>query len=285
MNRSISLSVLLLLGYLIALTGCGTLSSVSDFSSASVSGIKKFEDIDYSFRQHCIESCNFEAIRTFELKREIDCDCGDYKKADQVTQQIYNTLKSYFSGLSNLSDNKVTSFNFKNLEKSLTKGEFGSVTINDEHVEAFTNLSGIILRAATDLYRRNRIRQYIGEANSHVQILIEKFQFIVGKNLKGELDFRKEMLFDYYMEMKMGNTLSEYEKGKAADEYYQQLSEIQSKQEQLDTFTESLNTIAEGHQELYDNRNKISARDIAIRMAGYASDIQDIISEFNKFKN
>jgi hypothetical protein len=285
MKKSGLLSVLFPLIYLIILAGCGTLSSVGDFSSASVSGIKKFEDINYSFRQHCNERCSFEAVRSFEFKRDPDCDCADYIKADQVTQLIYNTLKSYFTGLSNLSDNKYTSFNFKNLEKSLVKGDFGSVSINDDHVEACTNLSGIILSAATDLYRRNRIKEYIGEANSHVQILLEKFRFIIQQNLKEELDFKKEKLFAYYMEMKMGNTLSDYEKGKAASDYYEQIAVIRSEQEQMATFAKSLITIAEGHQELYDNRNKVSAKEIAIRMAGYASDIQDIISEFNKFKD
>lgn len=53
----------------------------------------------------------------------------------------------------------------------------------------------------------------------------------------------------------------------------------------METFARSLKTIAEGHQELYNNRNKLSAREIAVRLAGYACDIQDIISEFNKFKD
>lgn len=285
MKRSKFPAVIFPLLSLIAFTGCGTLSSVSDFSAASVSGIKNFEEINYSFREHCMERCTFEAVRSFEFRRDTECDCADYRKADQATQLIYNALKSYFTGLSNLSDNKYTSFNFKNLEKSLTKGDFGSVKINDEHVEACTNLTGIILRAATDLYRRNRIREYIGQANSHVQILLEKFQFIIKQNLKGELDFKKEKLFDYYMWMKMGNTLSDYEKSRAASEYYQQISVILSQQEEMETFAGSLNKIAEGHQELYDHRNKISVREVALRMAGYACDIQDIISEFNKFKD
>jgi hypothetical protein len=187
--------------------------------------------------------------------------------------------------LSNLSANNLTSFNFKSLENSLIKGEFGKIEIEDEHVKAYTNLSGIILRATTDLYRRNMIKKYVEEANVHVQLLLQKFQFIIQENLKEELDFRKERLYDYYMEMKMGNTLSDYEKGKAAGDYWQQISDILSKQEQINAFAGSLTTISEGHQKLYDNRNKMSAKELAVELAGYACDIQDIISEFNKFKD
>lgn len=285
MKRLFRLSGSVLVIVVFSLNGCVSLRSVSDFSSASVSGIKKFDDIGYSFQQHCLEGCGFEAVRSFEIMRETKCDCADYRKADQLTRQIYNSLKSYFTGLSNLSANKLTSYNFRSFENSLTKGDFGKISIDDEDVEAFTNLSGILLRASTDLYRRSRIRDYIGEANSHVQILLEKFQFIIGQNLKGELDFRKEKLFSYYREMKMGNTLNEYEKGKAAADYYEQIYDIRFLQKQMDAFARSMKSIAEGHQELYDSRNKISAREVAVRLAGYACDIQDIISEFNKFKD
>ena len=134
MKKSLSLPVLYIFLTVFITTGCVTLKPVSDFSASSVNGIMKFEEINYSFQQHCLDRCAFEAIRTFEIKRDTECDCKDYKKADQITGQIYNTLKSYFTGLSNLSGNKLTSFNFKSLENSLIKGEFGKILIEDEHV-------------------------------------------------------------------------------------------------------------------------------------------------------
>jgi len=266
-------------------SSCASLRSVNEYSSASVDGIKKFEEIGYSFQQHCLDRCELEAVRNFEIKRETECDCKDYKKADQITEKIYNSLKSYFTGLSNLSANKLTAYNFRSLENSLVKGEFGKIEINDDQVEAYSNLSGILLKATTDIYRRNKIKQYIGEANDPVQVLLEKLRFIIQENLKGELDFKKEKLFDYYMWMKMGDTLSDYEKGKAVGDYYKQIADIVTLQDQMDAFARSLKSISEGHQELYNNRNKISVRDLAVQLAGYAGDIQDIISEFNKLKD
>jgi len=282
MNKSFPLPVQFLLISVFITTGCVTLKPVSDFSSASVNGIMKFEEITYSFYQNCLDRCAFDAMRTFEIERDTECDCRDYKKADQVTRQIYNGLKSYFKGLSDLSANKLTSYNFKSLENSLIKGDFGKISIEDEHVKAFSSLSGIVLRSTTDLYRRNMIKKYVEEANVHVQVLLEKFQFIIQENLKEELDFRKERLYEYYTEIKLGNTLSEYEKGKAAGDYWQQISAILSKQDQMIVFARSLTTISEGHQWLYDHRNKMSARELAAELAGYICDIQDIISEFNK---
>ena len=280
---SISVSAPIFLFFVV--TGCATLKPVNDFSSASLNGIKKFEEINYNFQQHCLERCWLEAARNFEIRRDTECDCDNYGKADKITQQIFSSLKNYFIGLSNLSDNRLTNYNFKALENSLTRGDFGNIKIEDEHVKAYSNLSGILLKATTDLYRRNKIKKYIGEANDPVQVLLQKFQFIIQQNLEGELNFKKERLLDYYMGMKMGNTLSDYEKGKAAEEYYQQISVILAQQKQMDAFGRGLNSIAEGHQELYNNRNKMTAGELAVQLAGYACDIQDIISEFNKLKD
>jgi t-SNARE complex subunit (syntaxin) len=84
--------------------------------------------------------------------------------------------------------------------------------------------------------------------------------------------------------MAMNQTLSDYEKGKATIDYYQQLSDINSKQKQIDVFAKSLNVISEGHQKLYESRAKMTTKEMKELLTQYASDIQDLISEFNKSK-
>lgn len=282
-KEKLKIGILLLL-LTAGLSSCVNSKSVNDFSSSSSKGIKKFEDINYSFKQHCIDRCQFEAIRKFEIKRETECSCDDYKKADSVTLLIYNSIKGYFDGLTNLSNNDLTDYNFDALNKSLTEGEFGDIKIDKAQVDAYSAISKILLKATTDIYRKNKIKKYVEEANAPIQILLTKFQFILQKNLQDELNFKKEKLYAYYQDMKMNNTLSEYEKGKATIDYYQQLSDINSKQQQINAFAKSLKSISEGHQKLYDNRNKMSAKELKEMMTGYASNIQDIISEFNKLK-
>lgn len=268
----------------LGLSGCVTLKSVNGFSSTASKGIKKFEDINYSFSQHCMDRCQFETMRNFDIKREMECNCDDYKNADKVTLLIYNSIKGYFDGLTKLSDNDVTDYDFEALKKSLTKGTFGDVTIGADQVNAYSAISKILLRATTDGYRKNKIKKYIEEANAPLKVLLNKLQFILQKNLEGELNFKKEKLYAYYQEMKMSYTLSDYEKGRANTDYYLQLSNIIAKQKQIDAFAKSLTSIAGGHQKLYDNRNKISAKELEGLLKGYSSDIKDIIAEFNKLK-
>jgi hypothetical protein len=277
----ISVAIIL---FSVGMNGCVVLKSVNNFSATSLDGIQKFEEINYTFHQHCLERCQFELIKEFEIKRDTVCNCDIYIKADNATLLIYNSIKGYLAGLTNLSGNKITDYRINNLEKSIPDGDYGDIKIEKKQVAAYSRILEILSKATTDAYRRKKIEKYVGEGNEPVQILIEKFQFIIHRNLEAELDYKKERLYDYFRDMKMNNTLSDYEKGKATIDYYQQLSDINAKQKQMDAFARSLSGISEGHQKLYDRRNNMSARELRELLTGYAGDIRDLISEFNKLK-
>lgn len=219
---------------LVLITSLGScapaLTSVNNFSKTASAGIQKYEDIGYSFSQHCIDRCRLESLKDFTIKRVMECQCDLYKKADSVTLLLYSAVKGYFNGLAQLSGNEIIDYSFDALKKSLTEGTFGEVEINSEHVNAYSNISKILLRATTDAYRKNKIKIYIAEANAPLKVLLDKLRFILRENLAGELNFKKERLYIHYRELNMNPSLSDYEKEKAVTDYYRQLSEIVTKQ-------------------------------------------------------
>ncbi len=277
---------LIFLSYLFSFVGCVNLKTVGEFAGSSTVSIKNFEKIEYSFYQHCLDRCRDEAIRKYEIKRAEECACTLYQEADSVTQVIYYSMEGYFEGLGNLSQNELTDYSSDALMSALSSKELGPVRIEEQTVAAFSSLSNTLLRATTDFYRRKKLAAYIEEANEPMQVLLDKFKLIVGTNLKGELRFKRERLYAYYMDMKMNNALlSDYEKGKATSDYYQACDEIQRKEMVLEVFVKSLDEIAQGHQILYDNRNKLSVKTLKGILQGYSSNVKDLISEFNKLNN
>lgn len=277
---------LIFFALLFSLGSCVNLKSVGDFSATSMESISNYERIDYSFLQHCLDRCEDEAIRKYEIKRAQECSCALYQEADSVTQVIYNTIEGYFVGLADLSHNELTTYSTDAVVGALSVDEFGPLKIDDQLVGAFTSLSNTLLRATTDFYRRKKLSSYIEEANDPIKILLEKFRVIVGTNLKGELRFKRERLYSYYIEMKLNGTLhSDYEKGKATSDYYKALNAIQRKEMELEIFAESLDEIAQGHQILYDNREKLSVKDLQALLQSYSSNVKGLISEFNKLND
>ena len=274
---------LFLLPFLFCFFSCVNLKTVSDFSATSLVSVNNFEQIDYTFLDHCIDRCEDEAIKKFEFQRALACSCGVYVEADSVTQVMFQAIGGYFDGLGNLAQNELTTYSTDAVVNSLAAKELGPLQIDENLAGAYSAVSNVMLRATTDLYRRRKIAAYIGEANEPMQVLLSSWQVIIRTNLKGELRFKKERLYAYYMDMKMNNTLqSDYEKGSAAGDYYRALRDIQRKEKQMDLFAEGLGEIAKGHQVLYENRNKLSVKNLAVTMLGYSGQVKVLVSEFNK---
>jgi hypothetical protein len=271
--------ILLTLG----LSSCVNLKHVNDFSSTSLKSLKKFEDINYSFKQNCLDNCQDNKIHNLNLNAE-DCDCVLNDKADSVTLLIYSSLRGYLDGLTNLSNNDLTSYKMDALTKALTEGKFGSITIEKEQVEAYSKISKILLKAFTDGYRKKKIKEYVKEANEPLKVLITFLDFNLSANLVGKLNVQKGRIKSYYFDLTKDPSLSTIEKTKAAEQYYSQLSKIEAKQNELLTYSKAIKKVVDGHQKLTENIEKMTKAEIKELLTQYASDIQDIISEFNKIK-
>ncbi len=273
--------------YLVMMTltffSCVNLNIVRDFSTNSLAGITNFEKLGYTFLDHCRDRCENEAVASFEFKRTLECPCELYMEADSVTQVMYQMIGGYFEGLESLAQNELTQYRTDSMVHSLTAAELGPLKIDKDVAGAYAAISNVMLRASTDFYRRRKIAAYVGEANEPVQVLLDRFQVIIRTNLKGELRFKKERMYAYYMDMKMRNTLhSDYERGQAARDYYQALEEIQRSEKQMDLFADGLEEIAKGHQVLCDNRTRLSVKNLANSMLEYSSEVKLLISQFNQ---
>jgi len=98
--------------------GCINLKTVNHYSNNALKATQKFEEIPYTFLQHCIDRCEMSAIDSFKIYREIKCPCDQYKRADSVTQLVYRALRGYFDGLTRLSNNQLTNYQIDRLKKA-----------------------------------------------------------------------------------------------------------------------------------------------------------------------
>ena len=268
---------------IIGLSSCVNLKYINSYSSASLKSIQGFETINYSFKQCCLDNCQDKKINNLNLDAE-DCDCTMDEKADSVTLILYNAVKGYFDGLNNLSGNELTDYKTDGLTKALNEGNFGSIKIDKQHVEAYSNISKILLRAFTDEYRKHQLKVYVREANDPLKVLIKFLDLNISGNLAGKLTLQKQRIKSYYFDLTKNLLLSPFEKRRAVQDYFQQLGEIEARQKELQTYSKALKIIAEGHQKLSDNIDHFSTAEIKGLLFQYACDIRDVKTEFDKIK-
>ncbi len=267
----------------LVLSSCVNLKHVNDFSSTSLKSLKKFEEINYSFKQNCLDNCLDDKIKTLNLNTE-DCYCVLSDNADSVTLLIYSSLRGYLDGLSSLSNNRTTSYKINALTNALTEGNFDFIAIQKEQVKAYSNISKISLKAFTDQYRKSKIKVYVKDANESFKVLISFLEFNLSANLIGKLNVQKQRIKSYYYDLTKHPSLSKLEKIKAVEEYYNQLNKIEVKQNELITYSKVILKIADGHEKLAENIKKLNKTEIKEILTQYTSEIEDIISAFNKIK-
>jgi hypothetical protein len=283
MHRLPILSIrFIVIAFLISQAGCISLKPVSELSDKSLKSLAIYEEMPISYRGFCDERCQFNLIRRNIIVRDtaINCDCSVFSEADKATTKVYRTLAAYFKSLSAISEGDLTTIDTKSLNEALVEGKFGSLTIDKNTVTAYSSLGRLVIQAFTDGYRKQKIKQVIETGNPDIQTLIGLFRTSVG-NLVMELNFQKERNFALHSELLM-EKLTGYDRVKLSTDYYKEIDVILLKQQQLNTFSKSLTVIAEGHQNLFDNRNKLTVKEIQVVLRDYSATLQDLIADFKK---
>ena len=266
---------------MLCVSSCVNLKHVNTYSSESLTGVQYFETLNYSFQQSCLDKCFEEKINALEFLNQ-NCDCKQEKVADSITLKIYGSVFGYFDGLTNLSDNDLTSYKTDALSNALSEGDFGSITIKKEHVESYTKVSQLLIHAFTDSYRKKKIKDYVKDANTPVKALISFLDFNISSNLYGKLEVKKNRLKLDYFDLVKERSLSSFEKRNAIKEYYNAIATIEQQQDKFQVYSKTLTAISLGHQKLYDDIEHVSSKTVKQELLQSASEIKSIISELKK---
>lgn len=275
--------ILAMLFVSVALTlgSCVNLKHISEFSETSIEGIEHYEALSPSFSEVCLQDGRQESIRKFDIHRT-DYDCVQNQKADSITRVIYNATRSYFYGLSDLSQNELTNYRTDDLTKALATGDFGPVKLNETDVKAYSDISTLLLRAFTDSYRRKKIKEYVAQAHGPLLKLLRFLELNLEGNLNGKLDVQKSSLKNFYFDLVKDKKLSEYERTKFAEDYFSRISEISAQQNELKTFAELLREISESHLTLYNNVSNMTDKQVRKELAGYGRQMGNTINSLQR---
>lgn len=274
-------SILVLILVAITSTSCINLKHVGEFSESSIESIEKFETLLYNFEKSCTGTCLQKSMEELKIHGQ-DCVCTDDKKADSITALIYNTTRSYFYSLSDISKNELTDYKTDELTQALATGDYGTLSLNEADVKAYSGISTIILRAFTDGYRRKKIRDYVTRANEPLQTLLHFLDLNLSGNLVGKLEVQKNTIKSFYFDLIADTDLSLYERTKFTEDYFQRTAELTAMQEELKTYSTVLKTIAEGHAILHNNINKLTEEEIRGQLAIQSTQLKHLANSLNR---
>jgi hypothetical protein len=270
MRKNISFDNFLLFIIPLLCVGCVNLKHINDFSSESLKGLQGFEALPVTYQSICTDDCKERDIDSGKLNAT-KCDCRDARLADSVDYLFYKTVGAYLDGLERLSANEPTSYNFDSLGTQLS-----GLGVSAADAGAYAKLGSILTKAVTDGYRSKKIKEYIKEANDALQIIILHLKSNIGGSLTTDLGASRSKFESDYLKMLRNSSGNAFEKRKIIEEFYGLRTEIDSELSTLREYSSLLQCIADGHQQLANNLDKIDEAGLKVMITQYASNIKDI---------
>ncbi|WP_184544647.1 hypothetical protein [Mucilaginibacter sp. FT3.2] len=263
--------------------GCINLKHVNDFATTAHKGFEGFATLPVNFQQLCLDKCKELDIKNNKLNSSA-CDCDAARKADSVDYLFYKTVDAYLDGLDKLSADELTSYKFDALTTQLTGDEMGVAKVSPEQAGAYAKLAGIITKAVTDGYRRKMLRQYIGEANAPLKIVLHYLQLNVAGNLAIVLNANKGRLESDYFSLVKNSSDNTYQQRQIIETFYKLKATMDNESGELKAYGRLLQVIADGHQKLLDNAGKLDKAGLIDLISQYTSNIKDICTQIQILK-
>lgn len=273
---------------LLALSSCVNLRTLNRYSENSIEAVKKYEAINFTFKQSCKTNCHLRetAIGDYldniypRIKRKSDCNCDVYLQADSSFNKIYFSINQYLTGLQKLSSNSILEFKYDSLSNSLKESSL--INISDQEIDAYSRLGELTTRCITDIKRRKNLQLIIKDGNEPFGILIEELKYATSEILVESLDTELELHYNYYQDALVnqdkfsGKELLDFEQA-----FIKQRVDIEQKVDLLNQYAVILNEVKIGHQQLYENADKIHKKEIATLLSAYLTEINQLKSDFN----
>ena len=283
---------IILLTFLVS--GCADLKGITALSEISTATLK-----NTTFADDYLSS--LERQKRYEIygsPADFEPLIEERRKIHGQLLEIYGVASDYTNALGKLASDDIVSYN-KNVEALVsqlkqTKYSNGKNVFETGHVQAFEVVAQLILKAATDNYRQDKLKKIIEDANSSfakVIDTIEEFNELYKIELKNEKNLLR---IRYERPIREGRandeligTVTTVRNDVSVileDTYYAKADEIEAKIKATAAYNKSLEKIKTAHQDLYKNRNGFSSEELRSRVKAYSQELSDLYTIIKNLK-
>lgn len=269
---------------LLAPAGCTNLSQVRDFAALSLASTAQFDLV--------VDDLEASAQRTAAYTSD------DVSYAEELPGMRYahRVLEDYLLALAELASDELVEF--RGSYDALAGEVQGLTGASAGHVKAASNLAALLTKAATDGYRRSKIRTVIGDANPDVAALCAGLKQMVAL-YDTQLERELEAVRRYHQGILAEVTPAPPEPGAApAPEDGQATAVAAALKSAIRTQVELalreasaararravvaeaskalLAEIAARHQDLFDHRSDLDAEELKRVIRDYRADVEEL---------
>jgi hypothetical protein len=219
-----------------------------------VAALNKINELDYTFSDYCRQDCELQQVRKAVIDPTFRCNCVTAANADSAIQKIHTTLTAYMEAIGKLSNNEDFTYDVSGLMEAVQKSTL--LELSDRQVSVSTKAGNFIATAATSYYRRKKLNQYLGGADSLFQDLAETLIYLVDSRLRAQLGFQYNARIPHLKQM-LDDTQDKGVKQMAVKQYLEEKAYYEKHSNLLDTYVALIKSVQKGHHELYLHRHNL----------------------------
>lgn len=217
------------------------------------------------------------------IQREVKC--REWKKTDKAALLLNKALVDYIKALGELAADDLTNYDksLNDLGTSITQiGVFEA-----KHIDAGKGLAKFISSAATNFWRRKKLKSAIEERDKDVSTLAEVLKkYIAAMYVEQLVQERRELDFLYKNTIQayqnQGGNVNQLTILTVKSKWDAERKELNQKIDSATAYGKILDNVIEGHHKLYESRESLGSKEVKQMILGYAKRIEDLIPTLRK---
>jgi hypothetical protein len=271
---------LLSLGLLLTIlftTSCTNLKAVHEWSQTSLEATQYNQIIaTYADTPQRLKRYNPEPNVNYDEVTKIRENQG------QEIILILSVVSDYMSALATLSSD--TAFDYSKDIKSVTNGIKGlNKEIPDVQLDAIGSIVTLLGNAATQQYQAKQVAKIIEQANDPIQTILKgDLRTIVDGFFRIDLEQEKSWMTKYYEDLQLEGKPNQAAVVSITEWMLLRSNQNEKRLDSVNAYVKVLDNVSEGHQKLYDNRNKLDTESLIKNLLTLSVKLQEQIVILNK---
>jgi hypothetical protein len=277
---------------IVMLGGCLDLKAVRQFSDSSAQASKPLTDIVLDM----YDSCERRNSYAPEAQK---ADCSKHRQNREKVIGTYGILDDYITALGQLASDETIDYD-KSFDKVVS--ELKGAGVGDDQARAAGGLAAFLTKAATDGYRKTKVKEAITTQNDNLKLVSAALSDIVGRDYKRLLDQEKFAIESYYGPQikeaafspsnsqdplakqvdKIGETVGRSFLFALTKDSEEKLREVTKKHVAVQSYLKILRSIEDGHQTLYDSKDNLDAKALIQQVSDYAKNLEVLKKDVQK---
>lgn len=232
---------------------CTNLTAVRDWSKTSLEATQ-YNEIVTTYAD------TPERLKRYDPSKPWDIQVALRKNQAEALKQILSVVSDYMAALATLAADSTIDYG-KDVDSLTTSIGKLNAGISPETLGAVGSLARTMLVTGARIYQAKQVANIIEDANRPLQTVLKgQLRQIVDKYFREDLMAEKRYIDWYYDNLV--HTGSPSLAAKVALEEWKELRLQQNatRVKAVEAYLVVLDKVAEGHQKLYDNRNKLDAK-------------------------